>query len=133
MRRKTYCSQKPPTELEPAIKKFNSSLLRLRITGNFKASDLANMNQTALPFVLDDGKSYDKEGVKEVWAQSGQSGPDKRQEAAQLTVFADAVDRVKLTAIFGGKGFQISAKEKQSYDQRVKIMCQEKTWCDQRL
>ena len=51
LRRKTHCSQKPPTALEPAIKKFHSSLLRLRNTGNFKASDLANNN---------------KKGVKEV-------------------------------------------------------------------
>ena len=60
LRRKTHCSQKPPTALEPAIKKFHSFLLRLRNTGNFKASDLANMDQTPLPFVLDDGKTYDK-------------------------------------------------------------------------
>ena len=35
------------------------------------------MDQTSLPFVLDDGKTYDKKGVKEVWAQSGQSSLDK--------------------------------------------------------
>ena len=51
LRRKKHCYQKPPTALEPAIKKFHSSLLRLRNTGNFKASDLANNN---------------KKGVKEV-------------------------------------------------------------------
>ena len=67
MRSKTHCSQKPPTALEPAIKKFHFSLLRLRNTGNFKASDLANMDQTPLPFVLDDGITYDKKVVKEVW------------------------------------------------------------------
>ena len=66
LRRKTYCSQKPPTELEPAIKEFHSSLLRLRNTGNFKAFDLANMDQTPLLFELDDGKTYDKKGAKEV-------------------------------------------------------------------
>ena len=32
LRRKTHCSQKPPTALEPAIKKFHFSLLRLRNT-----------------------------------------------------------------------------------------------------
>ena len=88
LKRKTHCSQKPPTALEAAIKKFHSSLLRLRNTGNFKASDLANMDQTLLPFVLDDGKTYDKKGAKEVWAQSGQSGQDKRQPTFQLTVTA---------------------------------------------
>ena len=71
LRSKTHRSQTPPTPLEPAIEKFYFSLLRLRNTGNFKASDLANMDQAPLPFVLDDGKTYDKKGVKKVWAQSG--------------------------------------------------------------
>ena len=66
LRRKTHCFQKPPTALEPAVKKFYSSLLRLRNTGNFQASDLVDVDQTPLPFVLDDGKNYDKKGVKEV-------------------------------------------------------------------
>ena len=35
-RRKTHCSQKPPASLEPTIKKFYSSSLRLRNTGNIK-------------------------------------------------------------------------------------------------
>ena len=79
-------------------------MLRLGNTGNFKASDLANMDHTPLPFVLDDGKTYNKKGSKEVWAQSGQSGLDKRQATVQLTVFADGVDRVRPTVIFQGKG-----------------------------
>ena len=40
------------------------------------------MDQTLLPFVLDDGNIYDIKGVKEVWAQSGQSGLDKNNSAA---------------------------------------------------
>ena len=50
--------------------------------------------------MLDDGKTYDKKGMKEVWSQSGQSGLDKRQATVQLTVFADGVDRVSPTVIF---------------------------------
>ena len=133
MRRKTDCSQKPPTALEPAIKKCHSSLLRLRSTGNFKASDLANIDQTLLPFVLNDGKTFDKKGVKEVCAQSGQPGLDKRQTTVQLTVFADGVDKVRPTTIFRGKSLRISPKEKQSYNRRVKVMYQEKAWCDQEI
>ena len=60
LRRKTHCPHKPHAALEPAIKKFHSSLLRFRNTGNFKASDLVNMDQTPLPLVLDDGKTYDE-------------------------------------------------------------------------
>ena len=89
------------------------------------------MGQTPLPFVLDDGKTYDKKGTKEVWAQSGQSGLEKRKAAVQLTVFAHGDDRVRPNVIFRGKGLRINAKEKQSYGQPVKAMFQEKTWCDQ--
>ena len=85
----------------------------------------------SLSFALDDPKTYDKKGIKAVWAQSGQSGLDKRQATVQLTVFADGVNRVRPTAVFWGKGLRISAKEKQSYDRWVKVMRQEKAWCDQ--
>ena len=78
--------------------------MRLRNTGDFKASDFANMDQTHLAFELDDGKIYDKKGVKEVWAQSEQSDLDNRQATVQLTVFADGVDRVRPTVILRGKG-----------------------------
>ena len=50
-----------------------------------------------------------------------------------MIVFADGVDRVRPTVIFRGKGLRISAKEKQSYDRRVKVMYQEKAWCDQEI
>ena len=103
--------------------------MRLRNTGNFTASDLANMDQTPLTFGLDDRKTCDKKGVKEVWAQSGPSGLDKRQATVQLTVFADGA----IFVIFRGKGLRISAKEKQSYDRRVKFMYQEKAWCDEEI
>ena len=66
----------------------------MRPSGDYQDGDIANMDQTPLPIVLDDGKTYDIKGVKEVWAQSGQSGIDKLQGKVQLTVFADGVDRV---------------------------------------
>ena len=50
-----------------------------------------------------------------------------------MTVFADGVVRVRPIAIFQGKDLRISAKEKQSYDRRVKVMYQEKAWCDQEI
>ena len=136
MRRKIHFSQKPLTALEPAIKKFHSSLLWLRNTGNFKACDFVSMDQTLFPFVRDNGKTYDKKDVKQVWAQSGQSGLDKRQATVQLTVFTDEVDRVRPIFIqqpLQGKGCWISAKEKQRYDRQVKVMYQDKAWCDQEI
>ena len=48
LRIKTHCSQKPPTVLEPGIKKFHASLLRLRNAGSVKASDLTNMEKSKI-------------------------------------------------------------------------------------
>ena len=78
-------------------------MLRLRNTGNFKAPDFVRMDQTLLPFVRDDGKTYDKKDVKQVWAQSGQIDLDKRQATVQFTVFTDGANRVRPVVIFQGK------------------------------
>ena len=83
--------------------------------------------------MLKGGKTYDKKGVKEFWVQNGQSGLDKRQVTIQLKVFADGVHRVGRASAFRGKGFRISAKEKQSYYRRARVMYQEKGWCDQEI
>ena len=104
------------------IKKFHSYLSRLWSSGDYQDDGIANMDQIPLPFVLDDGKTHDIKGVKEIWAQSGQLGLDKWQATVQLTVFADGVDRVRTTIIFTGKGLRITAKEEESYDKRVRDM-----------
>ena len=132
LRRKTHCFQKPPTTVEAAIKKFQSSQLRQRNTGKFKVSDL-KYGSDAFTICVRRWRNFDKKGIKEVCAQSGQSGLDKRQATVQLIVSADGVDRVKAAVIFRGKGLRISAKEKQSYDRRVKVMYREKAWCGQEI
>ena len=109
--------------MEPVIKKFHSYLSRLRSNSDYQDGDIANMDQTPLPFVLDDGKTYGIKGVKEVWAHSGHYGLDKRQVTVQLTVFADGVDRVRPTIIFGGKALRITTRESFKF--------QEKAWCDE--
>ena len=49
---------------------------------------LANMDQTPLPFVLDDNKAYAKEGTEELRIINSHSGLEKRQGTIQLKVFA---------------------------------------------
>ena len=61
-------------------------LSRLQSGGDYQDGDIANMHQTPLSFLLDDEKTYDIKGVKEVWEQSGQSGLDKRQATVPLMV-----------------------------------------------
>ena len=91
------------------------------------------MNQTPLSFVLDDNRTYDTVGAKEIWVRSGQSGLDKRQCTVQLTVFGDGVCRLRPTLIFWSKGLRISKEEKSNWDKRVKVFFQEKAWCDQTI
>ena len=97
LRRKTNASQKTPDQFVNAITKFHQKLLRERIRGKFQLKDIANMDQTPLPFVLDDNRTYDTVGAKKIWVRSGQSGLDKRQCTVQLTVFGDGVCRLRPT------------------------------------
>ena len=59
---------------------------------SFKLKDIANMDQTPLPFVLNDGRTYDAVGSKEMWVRSGL---DKRQFTVQLTIFDDGLCRLR--------------------------------------
>ena len=85
------------------------------------------MDQTPLPFVLDDGITYDKKVVKEVW-----KAVRSRQETSDCPTDSIWWWGWK-TVIFWGNGLRISAKEKQSYYRRVKVMYQEKVWCDEEI
>ena len=91
------------------------------------------MDQTPLPFVLDDGKSYDSTGAKEVWFSNASSGLDKRQCTVRLTIFLDGVWRVRPTIIFRRQGKRISPNEKRSWDSRVNVMFQPKAWCGENV
>lgn len=48
------------------------------------------MDQTPLPFVMDDNKTCDSTGTEEVWCATESSALDKRQCTAQLTIFVDS-------------------------------------------
>ena len=102
--KKADAAQIDPKQLTPAITKFHSKLLRVRRRGVYQTKDIANMDQTPLPFVLDDEKTYTDKGSSEVWCVSGSYGLDKRQCSVQLTIFADGVPRICPLVIFRGKG-----------------------------
>ena len=70
-RKKRHTADKLPAHSQRAIEIFHAKLLR---GGTFSLSDRANMDQTPLPFVMDDGKTYNRTGAKEVWCASGASG-----------------------------------------------------------
>ena len=47
--------------------------------GRFKLCQIANMDQTLLPFCFTSGDTYADTGDKTVWIHGGASGMDKRQ------------------------------------------------------
>ena len=123
-RRKAHTAQKSSAELKNAIEMFHGKLLRERRSGTFSLVDIANMDQTPLPFVMDDGKTYNQTGSKEIWCASGSSGLEKRQCTVQLTIFADVVSRVRPLVIFRDKSLRIKAEEKRKWDKWVKMLFQ---------
>lgn len=62
------------------------------------------MDQTPLPFVMDDNKTYENVDANEFLIASVQSGFDKRQWTVQLTIFAEGIISSSLL-IFSGKKF----------------------------
>ena len=64
LRRKTNTSQKTPEQFVESITKFHQKLLRERKRETFQLKDIANMDQTPLPFILDDNRTYDTVGAK---------------------------------------------------------------------
>jgi hypothetical protein len=66
------------------VKLPNSDCGKLRdptvpTVGRFKLSQIANMDQTPLPFKNFDGRTYSKKGEKTVWLKEHRSGWNKRQ------------------------------------------------------
>jgi len=90
--------------------------------GQYALANIVNMDQTLLSFEYLEGRTYNKKGEKTIWAQSSQSGWDKRQATIQLTVFADGIPPVKPLVFFRGMGVGATILTKQAtYDPRVVV------------
>ena len=72
--------------------------------GQWTAHNIANMDQTPLPFIFTDEETYADTGQRCVWVRGGPSELQKRQCTVQLTIFADGSPRDKPLLIFRGKG-----------------------------
>ena len=136
----TNVSQQAPSDLEHKIREFHLHIRQLAKRGEAKGEigqyelrDIANVDQTPLPFTFNKGKGYDDKGTSTVWHRGHASGLEKRQCTVQLTVFADGKARVKPLLIFRGKGLRIAAAETRQYDGRVVVRFQENAWCDEEM
>ena len=131
LRSATNRAQEEPSSKEALVRNFHR---RIRQEGEFELRNIANMDQTPLPFDLNSGKTYADKGSKTVWCRSvGGSGMDKRQATVQLTVYADGRPRVKPLVIFRGTGQRIKQQERQKYDCRVTVQFQPNAWCDEAM
>ena len=113
-RRATNSCQKEPDDKRGAIQRFHRSIRRsakegelVGPLGRWTPRNIANMDQTPLPFTFCSGKTYDNTGERSVRVRGGASGLDKRQCTVQLTLFADSEPRVKPLLIFRGKGNEL--------------------------
>ena len=91
------------------------------------------MDQTPLPYILDDGKTYNEINEKDVICKTGASGLGKRQCTAQLTVFAVGVARVNPLLIFRGERTANHQIKKDAWDKRASVEFQPNAWCDEKV
>ena len=105
LRSKTHASQ-----LCKSISKLHAKTMREKAS-HIYFKDLANMDQTPLPFVHDDNKAYLKKGTEELRIKSSHSGLEKRQGAIQLKVFASSKLKVPLVITFREQELRANAVE----------------------
>ena len=139
LRRPTNTAQREPSEKEAAIQEFHRQIRQHQFPESgdgpqeekFQLHQLANVDQTPLPFAFTSGPTYETTNSPSVWVRGASSGLDKRQCTVQLTIFADGKPRIKPLLIFRGKGKRIPLRETLRYDRRVTVLFQPNAWCDE--
>ena len=93
LRRPTNTSQKPAADKREAVQQFHRAIRRVadedrptRPVGHFALKQIANVDQTPLPFSFTSGGTYADTGDKTVWVRGGASGLDKQQCTAQIAL-----------------------------------------------
>lgn len=97
--------------------------------GRWLPQNRYNVDQVPLPFIVDQNKTYDTTGNKQVWVSQPSTGLDKRQATLQLCIRAEGEQNVKPAIVFRGKG-NISNAEKAQYDKGVDVYFQRCAWMD---
>lgn len=142
LRKRTNQAQKEPEHYQPVIQSFHQFIRKvaepkdyekLEDVGRFKLANIANMDQTPMPFEIGTSATYNEVGARTVWVKSLGSGLDKRQATVQLTVHADGEPQTLPMVIFRGKGLRISSTERKLWDKRVVVKFQPKAWMDENI
>lgn len=100
--------------------------------GRWLPTNRYNVDQVPLPFVVDQEKTYEIQGSRQVWVSQPSSGLDKRQATLQLCIRAEGEQNVKPAIVFRGKG-NVSKEEKVQYDKGVDVYFQKSAWMDSDL
>ena len=116
LRRPTNTTRKTAADKRKAIQHFHRIIRRVadeerptRPVGHFTMKQIANVNQTSLPFYFTSCGTYAGTSDRTVWVRGGASSLDKWQCTAQITLFADREPRVKPLLSFKDKGCEGSA------------------------
>lgn len=97
----------------------------------FLSHQIANVDQTPLPFSFTQGPTYETTNASSVWVRGAASGLDKCQCTVQVTIFADGVPRVKPLLLFKEQGKRISLREQLQYNKHVTVSFQANAWYDE--
>ena len=127
LRKRTNHSQKQPEEFREEIQSFHQFIRKFAEVqvqdihdqfgydvGQFKLRNIANMDQTTMPFEIRTDSTYNTTAARTVWVKSLRTGLDKRQVKVQLTVHTHDIASTSPMIVFRGKGLHITSKQKQA-------------------
>ena len=123
--------QKFHRNLRKAVKskRRRSSAVPDRKYGRWMPKQRFNVDQVPLPFVVEQDRTYDFSGSKQIWVSQPGSGLDKRQATLQLCIRAEGRQTVKPAIVFRGKG-NVSTQEREKYDKDIDVYFQPCAWMD---
>ena len=87
------------------------------------------MDQVPLPFFVNQEKTYDDKGSKQVWVSQLTSGLDKKQASLQLCIRGSGKQSVKPGIVFRGKG-NVAMDGTLQYDNKIDVYFQQNAWVD---
>ena len=101
--------------------------------GRFPPSQRFNLDQSPMPFVVDQKKTYEiiKPGEKhhKTWISQPASGLDKRQCTLQICIRGDS-EQPRIAIIFRGTGKRVRQDEQNAWHPDVDVLWQENAWAD---
>src|SRR6266516_386562 len=103
------------------------------LVGRYKLSEIANMDQSPLPFELQKGRTYATKGSRTVALRAARNGWEKRQCTLQIIVFADGIARCKPLLMFHGKPTSKDRRrtaEMKKYNPGVIVIFNEKAYAN---